>query len=102
MTPLVLYTTAARTQIIPPRPFGLHWKDDVFRLIEIHRPRGLSHSRSVFINVSVFFRSPCRYVDCERLRPVVGCLSGKHVPMTWAEPHGAAMHGCSILTIFRL
>jgi len=41
-------------------------------LVEVHRARGLGHSRRVLVNVGVFFRPLCRYVDCEKLRPVVG------------------------------
>lgn len=41
-------------------------------LVEVHRTRGLGHSRSVLVDVDVFFRSLCRYVDSEKLRLVVG------------------------------
>ncbi len=74
MTPFEFFATAARTRIIPPRLSSIPVRDCVFRLIEVHRPRALRHSGSVFVNVGIFFRPLCWYVDRERLRPVVDAI----------------------------
>ena len=78
MTPFVLRTTAARTRIIPSWLFGFPWGDNVFRQIEIHSPRGLRHSRGIFVNEGVFFCLRCRYVNREKLCPEV-CSIGTHL-----------------------
>ena len=74
MTLLVLCATTARTRIIPPWLFALHKRGLASRPFEVYRPRGLSHSCDIFVDVSVFDRSLCRYVNRERLRPVVGSI----------------------------
>src|SRR3546814_21073114 len=74
MTPFKFCSTAARTQFIPPRLFGLQGRDGLLWLAEIRLPRGVSHSRGLFVNGVVFFHSHCRYVDGERLRPVIDSI----------------------------
>lgn len=74
MTPFVLYTAATRTWFIASRLFCLHKRDWAFRLVEIHRAVGLNHSVGISENVRVFFGSPSRCVDSERLRPEIGSI----------------------------
>lgn len=50
MTSFEFCATTARTGIISSQFFDLPKGGDVFRLLEIHRPRWVSHSGSVFVD----------------------------------------------------
>jgi len=50
MTSFEFCATTARTGIISSRFFDLPKGGDVFRLLEIHRPRWVSHSGSVYVD----------------------------------------------------
>ena len=50
MIPFEFCATIARTGIISSRFFDLPKGEDFFRLLEIHRPRCVSHSGSVFVD----------------------------------------------------